>query len=128
MPGRGPAFSGAREQSFTLSRPRPEGCRLQVTTPARTLQLASADCARIWPLLTEPWLSRTLLLLDDARLSSVQARCGDKTQTLARRSDGFFVGERRLSADERRDRLRQLRPGRVHEPALSPGCRSCEQR
>ena len=101
-------FSGAREQIFTLSRPRPEGCRLQVTTPARALQLAPADCARIWPLLTEPWLSRALLLLDDARLSSVQARCADKIQTLTRRSDGFFVGERRLSADERRDRLRQL--------------------
>lgn len=101
-------FTGPREQSFTLSRPRPEGCRLQVTTPARALQLASADCARLWPLLTEPWLSRTLLLLDDARLRSVQVRCGEKTQTLSRRSDGFFIGERRLSADEHRERLRQL--------------------
>jgi hypothetical protein len=94
--------AGTQTQELRLSAPQAEGCQVQLLAPARRLLLRPTDCQRLWPLLTQPWPSRSLLLLDDARLVSLSAQCGPKTQTLTRRADGLWLGERRLEAEPRR--------------------------
>lgn len=94
--------AGTQTQELRISAPQAEGCQVQLLSPARRLVLRPADCQRIWPLLTQPWPSRSLLLLDDARLVSLSVQCGPKTQTLTRRADGLWLGERRLEAEPRR--------------------------
>lgn len=107
-----------REQELTLTPPVAGACDVLIAAPPRRLRLARLDCQRLWLQLTTPWLSHNLLFFDDARLFAVQGQCGRASSSLTRRGDGFWLGEHRLSAEQRRARL-----GELHALARAEGVR-----
>lgn len=107
-----------QEQALTLTEPVAGVCDVSIAAPPRRLRLARLDCQRLWLQLTTPWLSHNLLFFDDARLAAVQGQCGRASSSLTRRGDGFWLGEHRLSPEERRARL-----GDLHALARAEGVR-----